>query len=135
MLFFCFIYFLVARAKNCSKFRWFFGVWEKLVFCFWDLLTFKYTWLDFTGVLTCKHDTWLAIFCTEISIIQVFEAFQSATFYQITMGKRFFRNINSTLFTSYNNVNCISNQLSFSRILFFFNLVLNLTSIAEKKKV
>ena len=30
-----------ARAKECTKFRWFFGVWENLVFCFQDLLTFR----------------------------------------------------------------------------------------------
>ena len=32
---------LEARAKECTKFRWFFGVWENLVFCFRDLLTFS----------------------------------------------------------------------------------------------
>ena len=30
-----------TRAKKCTKFRWFFGVWANLVFCFRDLLTFK----------------------------------------------------------------------------------------------
>ena len=32
---------LEARAKKCTKFHWFFGVWENLVFCFRDLLTFR----------------------------------------------------------------------------------------------
>ena len=42
------------------------------------------------------------------------------------MGKRFFRNINSALFTSYKNGNCISDQLSFRSIDLFY--VLDLTS-------
>ena len=42
------------------------------------------------------------------------------------MGKRFFRNINSAFFTSYNNVNCISDQLSFRIIDLFY--VLDLTT-------
>ena len=29
------------RAKKWTKFRWFFGVWENLVICFRDLLTFR----------------------------------------------------------------------------------------------
>ena len=33
---------LEARAKKCTKFRGFFGVWENLVFCFRDLLTFTF---------------------------------------------------------------------------------------------
>ena len=32
---------LEARAKKCTKFRWFFGVWENLIFCFRNLLTFS----------------------------------------------------------------------------------------------
>ena len=41
LLFFCFYHFLEARAKKCTKFCWFFGGWENLVFCFWYLLTFR----------------------------------------------------------------------------------------------
>jgi hypothetical protein len=33
---------LEARAKKCTKSRWFFGVWENLVFCFRDLLIFGF---------------------------------------------------------------------------------------------
>ena len=29
------------QVEKCTKFRWFFGVWENLVFCFQDLLTFR----------------------------------------------------------------------------------------------
>ena len=36
------IYFIEDRAKKYTKFRWFFGVWENLVFCFRDLLTFSH---------------------------------------------------------------------------------------------
>ena len=32
---------LEARAKKCTKFCWFFGGWENLVFCFRYLLTFS----------------------------------------------------------------------------------------------
>ena len=32
---------LEAREKKCTKFRWFLGGWENLVFCFQYLLTFK----------------------------------------------------------------------------------------------
>ena len=32
---------LETRAKKCTKFLWFFGVWENLEFCFRDLLTFS----------------------------------------------------------------------------------------------
>ena len=31
---------LQTSAKNCTTFCWFLGVWENLVFCFCDLLTF-----------------------------------------------------------------------------------------------
>ena len=41
MLFFCFNHFFWARAKKCTKFHWFFGGWENLVFCFRYLLTFS----------------------------------------------------------------------------------------------
>ena len=32
---------LEARAKKCTKFRWFFGVWENLEICFQDLLILR----------------------------------------------------------------------------------------------
>ena len=32
---------LEAKAKKCKKFRWFFGVWEDRIICFWYLLTFR----------------------------------------------------------------------------------------------
>ena len=44
-IFFLFNHFLKARAKKCTKFCWFFGGWENLVFCFRDLLTFTVVWI------------------------------------------------------------------------------------------
>ena len=35
------------QVEKCTKFRWFFGVWENLVFCFQDLLTFS-NYCDFS---------------------------------------------------------------------------------------
>ena len=56
---------LEARAKKCTKFRWFFGVWANMVFCFRDLLTFSYWEVDTWNLseLECPYCLLLLIFC------------------------------------------------------------------------
>ena len=54
---------LEARAKKCTKFCWFFGLWENLVFCFRDLLTFsKAQSSKYNFLCILQMNSFLAIF-------------------------------------------------------------------------